>query len=120
MELQEFLRSTSRPLTSDEECLRLENYESLCSKTRRCVLRTAGFPLKLRVLANPCRHCEKETKRNKTKQQKIPINTKINYRREMKLIPINMDNCLLQFHALKIFLGVLLHGSPFLILIFSM
>ena len=33
-----------------------------------------------------------------------------NYRREMKLVPIIMDNCLLQFDALKFFLGFRLHG----------
>ena len=38
-----------------------------------------------------------------------PINSNTNYHREMKHGPINMDYCLLQFDALKFFLGVLLH-----------
>ena len=49
-----------------------------------------------------------------------PINSNKNQRRELKLVPINMDYCLLQFHALKIFLGVRLHGDLYLILLFSM
>ena len=41
---------------------------------------------------------------------------------EMKLVPINMDDCPLQFDALKFFLGVRLHGggSLYLTLIYSM
>ena len=34
-----------------------------------------------------------------------------NYRAEMKLVPIIIDYCLLQFDALKFFLGVRLHGG---------
>ena len=34
-----------------------------------------------------------------------------NYGAERKLVPIIMDYCLLQFDALKIFLGVRLHGG---------
>ena len=34
-----------------------------------------------------------------------PINSVTNYRREMKLIPINMDYSLLQFDSLKFVLG---------------
>ena len=50
-----------------------------------------------------------------------PINSVTNYRREMKLIPINMDYSLLKFDALKFFLGVPLHGGGlYLTLIFSM
>ena len=37
------------------------------------------------------------------KTKNTPINSNTNYRREMKLIPINMDYCLLQNIALKIF-----------------
>ena len=44
------------------------------------------------------------------KKRKTPINSNTNYRREIKLIPINMDYCLLQFDAVKFFLGVHLHG----------
>ena len=36
----------------------------------------------------------------------IPTNSNKNYRREIKLVPINMDYCLLQFDALKIVSGV--------------
>ena len=39
-----------------------------------------------------------------------PIYFNTNYRTEMKLLPILMDNCLLQFDALKFFFGVRLHG----------
>ena len=41
------------------------------------------------------------------KKWNIPTYSKTNYRREMKLIPINMDYCLLYFDALIFFLGVL-------------
>ena len=37
------------------------------------------------------------------KKKNVPINTNTNYRREMKLVPINMHYCLLQFDALKLF-----------------
>ena len=40
-----------------------------------------------------------------------PINSNKNQRRELKLVPINMDYCLLQFHALKFVLEVRLHGG---------
>ena len=45
--------------------------------------------------------------KNKIKIKEHPINYNANYHREMKLVPINMDYCLLQFDALKFFLGVL-------------
>ena len=35
------------------------------------------------------------------KKRDTPINSVTNYRREMKLIPIIMDYCLLQLDALK-------------------
>ena len=37
------------------------------------------------------------------------FNSVTNNRREMKLLPINMDCCILQFDALKFFLEVNLH-----------
>ena len=46
------------------------------------------------------------------KKRNTPINFNTNYRTEMKLLPIIMDYCLLQFDALKIFLGVRLHEGP--------
>ena len=46
--------------------------------------------------------------KNKTKRS-TPINFNTNYRREMKLVPINMDYCLHQFDALNVFVGVHLH-----------
>ena len=46
------------------------------------------------------------------KKKKItPIYFHTNYRTAMKLVPIIMDKCLLQFDALKFFLGVRLHGG---------
>ena len=39
-----------------------------------------------------------------------PINSNTKYHRGMKLIPINMDYCLLQFDAVKFFLCARLHG----------
>ena len=45
------------------------------------------------------------------KKKNIPINSKTNYRREMKVVPINMDYCLPQFNALKFVLGVSLHAG---------
>ena len=45
-------------------------------------------------------------------KKKTPFfNFHTNYRREMKVIPINIDYCLLRFDALKCFLGVRLHGA---------
>ena len=43
------------------------------------------------------------------KKWNTPINSVTNYRREMKLTPINMDYCLLQFDALKFFLRIHVH-----------
>ena len=37
------------------------------------------------------------------KKKNTPTNFYVNYRREMKLAPINMDYCLLQSDALKFF-----------------
>ena len=45
----------------------------------------------------------------KTKHPYFSFN--INYRTEMKMVPIIMDYCLLQFDALKFFLGMRLHGD---------
>ena len=42
--------------------------------------------------------------------QKKDIYFNTNYCTEIKLVPIIMDYCLLQFHALKFFLGVRLRG----------
>ena len=47
----------------------------------------------------------------KEKKMDNIINFKTNYVREMKLVPINMGDCLLQFYALKCFFGVRLHGG---------
>ena len=49
-----------------------------------------------------------------------PIYFNTNYHTEMKLVPIIMDECLLQFNALKFFVGLRLHGGLYLTLIFSM
>ena len=45
------------------------------------------------------------------KKRNIPIYFNINYRTEMKLVPIIMDYCLLQFDASKFFLGFCQHGG---------
>ena len=45
------------------------------------------------------------------KKKTTPIYFNTNYRTEIKLVPIIMDYCLLQFGALKFFLGVRLHGG---------
>ena len=47
----------------------------------------------------------------KKKKRNTPINFNTNYRREMKLVPINMDYCLFQFDALKFVLGIRLQGG---------
>ena len=44
--------------------------------------------------------------RPKKKKRNIPVISNANYRREMKLIPIEVDYCLFLFDALKFFLGV--------------
>ena len=56
------------------------------------------------------------------KKKKKPIYFINNYHTEMKLVPIIMDYCPLQFGALKFFLGIHLHGGEvlYLTLIFSM
>ena len=43
------------------------------------------------------------------KKRSAPTNSNINYRREMELVPINMNCSLLQFDALKFVLGIRLH-----------
>ena len=48
--------------------------------------------------------------RSKNKRN-TPIYFTTNERTEMKLVPISMDYCLLQFDALKFFLEVHLHGG---------
>ena len=45
------------------------------------------------------------------KKKNTAINYNENYQREMKLTPINVDYCLLQFDALKFFLRVRLDGG---------
>ena len=45
------------------------------------------------------------------KKRNTSINFNANYRTEMKLVPIIRDYYLLQFDALKLFLGVHLHGG---------
>ena len=45
------------------------------------------------------------------RSKKSPIYFKTNYRTEIKLVQNSMDYCLLQFDALKFFLGVHLHGG---------
>ena len=37
------------------------------------------------------------------KKQFTAVTFNANYRRDMKLVPVNMDYCLLQFDALKFF-----------------
>ena len=60
------------------------------------------FCVNLVVKLVECTAGQKEIKR-------IPINSSRSHRREMKLLPINIDYCLLQFDALKFFLEVNLH-----------
>ena len=45
---------------------------------------------------------------NQSKKKRNILNfSNTNYHKEIKLIPINVDYCLLQFDAVKFFLGVL-------------
>ena len=54
------------------------------------------------------------------KKVTLPVNSNTNHRREMKLVPINMDYCLFQVDALKFFLGIHLHGrGPVSLVFFS-
>ena len=46
------------------------------------------------------------------KKRNTPIYFNANYHREMKLVPLMLDYCLLQFDALKFFLGVHLYEGP--------
>ena len=54
------------------------------------------------------------------KKRNTPIYFNTNNRTEMKLVPIIMDYCLLQFDALEFLLGVRLHGGLFPTFIFSL
>ena len=45
------------------------------------------------------------------KKRNIPMYFNTNYHTEMKLVPIIMDYCLLQFDDLKFFVGDRLHGE---------
>ena len=58
--------------------------------------------------------CWRYSRSKKEKKRNTPIYFNTNYRTEMKLVPIIMDYCLLQFDALKILLGVRLHGGLYL------
>ena len=53
--------------------------------------------------------CEFLSSFNRLKKKNTPISCNTNYRREMKLIPFNMDYCLLQLDALNIFSEFRLH-----------
>ena len=55
------------------------------------------------------RRLKKKKNYSRSKKKKT-INSNTNYRRKMKLVPIDMDYCLLQFDALKFLLGIHLHG----------
>ena len=48
--------------------------------------------------------------RSKNKRN-TPVYFSINYRTEVKLVSIIMDYCLLQFDALKFYLGIRVHGE---------
>ena len=52
---------------------------------------------------------DSRSKKEKKKNTRIHFYT--NYRTEIKLVPIDIDYCLLQFDALKFFLGVRRHGE---------
>ena len=52
------------------------------------------------------------------KAKNTSFNSNANYRREMKLIPVNMDYCLLKFGALNFCLEVCLHDGHYVTLIF--
>ena len=69
-----------------------------------------------------CRvHSKIEWNDVQVKEKKITsIYFNTNYRTEMKLVPIITDYSLLQFDALKFFLGVRSHGRSQLNLNFSM
>ena len=58
------------------------------------------------------KYCERTIGLKKMEiKRNVPINSNTNNRRKIKLVPLNMDNCLLQFDTLKFFLGVGLHGG---------
>ena len=50
-----------------------------------------------------------QRKHSRSKEKKTSNNSNTNYHREMKFVPFCMDYCLLQFDALKFFLGIRLH-----------
>ena len=78
------------------------------AKTHFKKIMLIGFNLLFfcRLLYIQSRQC---TASQKKKKRNTPIYFFTNYRTERKLVPIIMDYCLLQFDALKFFLGVRLH-----------
>ena len=50
------------------------------------------------------------------KKRNTSLNSNASYRGEKKLVQINMDYCLLQFGALKFYLGVSPYGNEYGIL----
>ena len=58
-----------------------------------------SFRMTLQIRNESCLKCTV----SQNEKKKTPVNFNTNYRGEIKLIPINMNYCLLQFDALKFF-----------------
>ena len=83
----------------------------------RCSIRCFGRIISCWILWCICIVCQKKKRRRRN----IPNNSKTNYRREIKLIPINIILLLsTSIWCFKISLGVHLHGDLYLNLMFSM
>ena len=65
----------------------------------------------MRLKTNTVRKDVLKNKNMYSRSKNTPIYFNTNYRTEMKLVPVIMDYCLLQFDALKYFLVVRLHGE---------
>ena len=105
----------------------LRNIYTQCVKTFKKAFYDVNTPLNIMKLTRLNEYLKRQNectvrqkKKERKRRQNTSIYTNINYRREMKLVPIIMYYCLLQFDALKFFLGVRLHGGLNLTLIFSM
>ena len=73
---------------------------------KKCGVTTAQFAYHATPLIyKMCTVGQKEKIRNR----KIPINSNTNYFRKMKLVPINVDYCVLQFDVLKLVIEIRLH-----------
>ena len=85
-------------------------YKYLLISACHCIFIYQHFFMCVRNHWKMCSQSKKKKKKKKEEEEEEwNTLTSTNYRRAMKLVPINMDYCLLQFGTLKFVLGVRLH-----------